>query len=270
MYPVLYQSNGFVLPTYFVVVSIACCICIWWVAKRADQQNLNRNLALDITLVVLGSGFIGARAFHIFFEYPNIYIESPIRIFKFWEGGFVFFGGALVGSICGLIFAKYKKADLRVWLDFSAPVVALGYAIGRIGCFFAGCCYGKFCTLPWAVVFPAGVEAPNGIPIHPTQLYAVFLESITLSLLLLIEANKSKTNFFAKLYSKPGDVFYLWMMLHGIGRIIMETYRDDFRGNTFVGLSLSTIISLLAVFAGVGLYLFDSNSNWRRNGKSIK
>lgn len=258
MFPVLFYTDKFLIPTYFVIISITCCVCLWWGARRAQKLNLPRNTALDLVLLVMVSGFLGARIFHVIFEYPDIYIAEPLRIFKFWEGGFVFYGGAILGFLTGLLFILKKRENVFDWLDFAAPVAALGYALGRIGCFFAGCCYGRYCSLPWAVTFPRGVEAPGGVPIHPTQIYAFLAEMLTFSALLWLD--KSRKNKSFKLYSKPGDLFYLWMMFHGLGRIIMEMYRDDYRGKLIFGITLSTSISLVLVFSGVALYLFD----WRK------
>ncbi len=255
MFPILLQIDSFILPTYFVVISFTCCLCIWWTTHRTHQKGLSRNLGLDLILVVLVSGFLGARLFHIIFEYPSLYVDHPERMFKFWEGGFVYYGGVIAGLLFGILYVKIKKANVRVWLDFSAPIIALGYALGRIGCFLSGCCFGESCTLPWAVKFPLGVEAPAGIPLHPVQLYAAVFEFILLGFLLFIE--KRKQGLFT---TKLGDVFYIWLMLHGLGRIVMETFRDDYRGPLFFGLTLSTCISLVMISSGVVLYLYESKT----------
>jgi phosphatidylglycerol:prolipoprotein diacylglycerol transferase len=146
-------------------------------------------------------------------------------------------------------YLKFKKQDLLVWFDFTAPLTAFTYAFGRIGCFLAGCCYGKACQLPWAVVFPKGSEGPAGIPVHPTQLYAFFWESLVVVLLLVLQKKKSN------LLSKKGDLFWIWFMLHGLGRIIMETYRADYRGRPYFDLSISTWLSLILMVIGAFMYL---------------
>lgn len=250
MFPVLFQFGNLTIPSYFAWISIVCSLALIWVARRADKRGLARNLALDLALVIMVSGFIGARLFHVVFEYPAVYLESPSRIFRFWEGGFVFYGGALLAAFAGYLFLKYKKEPLNQWLDFTAPILAFTYGAGRIGCFLAGCCFGRYCTLPWGVTFPRGGEAPAGFPIHPTQLYAFGWEMFIVGLLLAVEKKNSKT-----LLSKSGDLFYLWMMFHGVGRILMETFRADYRGTQILAFSISTWISLLIIATGIIFYL---------------
>src|SRR5690606_6314306 len=111
-----------------------------------------------------------------------------------------------------------------------APVLAFAYAAGRSACFLAGCCYGRYCDLPWAI---------DGR--HPTQLYAAAWEMGVVFILLGLRPSP--------FFQNPGRIFYLWMILHGIGRFIMEAFRDDFRGPS-LGLSISGWISLGLVITG--------------------
>jgi phosphatidylglycerol---prolipoprotein diacylglyceryl transferase len=122
-------------------------------------------------------------------------------------------------------------------------VIALGYALGRVGCLAAGCCYGTFTTLPWGITFPAGVEAPAGVSIHPTQIYSSLWELMNLGVLLFAERR-------GKLKS-PGQIFGLWLVIHGVGRALVEQFRGDFRGPEPFNLSISTWLSGAAIVIGV-------------------
>jgi phosphatidylglycerol:prolipoprotein diacylglycerol transferase len=180
-------------------------------------------------------GFIGGRLVHVVFESPEVYKEDWRRVFEFWYGGFVWYGGALLGFVGALGFILIKKIDFKQWSDFYAPILALGYGLGRVSCFIAGCCYGRTCELPWAI---------SGR--HPTQLYAVVWELMAFIVLILLEKRKSL---------QAGMLFVVWIFMHSIGRLIMEYYREDFRGPMLVGFSISTWISLVLLSASLLWFL---------------
>ena len=232
---------GFVsLPTYYLVISLTYCICILWFYKRCEIRNLSQQRAMDLGMILLIAGFLGARLFHILFELPEYYLENPIEIINIWQGGFVFFGGFITAYLCAVYYARKNKLTFWLWHDTLAPVIALGYAMGRIACFLVGCCYGKVCELPWAYSLKQvhiASENISHITRHPTQLYAVGIELLILGFLL----------WFEKKRPPIGYVFLTWLGLHSLGRIFMEFFRDDPRGSEFFGLSISTWISMLLI-----------------------
>ncbi len=236
MYPVIHLGSELSLPTYYLALRLAVCISLFWLVSRAKAKHCDQREVLDLAFFILVFGFIGARLFHVFYEEPAHYFAQPGRIFQFWNGGFVYYGGAVFGTAAGTLFyfygLKHKKDELGRYLDLFAPIGSLSYLLGRGGCFLAGCCYGKFCDLPWAL---------DGR--HPTQLYAVIWELGTLLIILTFE----KTTRIS------GRVFSLWIFLHGLGRLLMEAFRDDFRGPEW-GLSISSWISILLVLFGVWLH----------------
>ena len=221
-------------------MSLAFTVSIVYFYKRAIKVNLPPKISTEISIAVMIGAFLGSRAFHVIFEYPEYYIDSPIEIFKFYKGGFVFYGGLFGGFLASFLYVKKLRQNFLNWLDCFAPVLPIGYIIGRIGCIFAGCCYGKECSLPWAIRFPEGVEAPANIYLHPTQVYSILIElAIWLALLFVEKFNNDKKVL------RAGSLFFVWMLLHGIGRMIVEQFRGDFRGDVIFGLSVSTIISIL-------------------------
>jgi phosphatidylglycerol:prolipoprotein diacylglycerol transferase len=138
--------------------------------------------------------------------------------------------------------------------DIVAPAIAIGHSIGRIGCFFAGCCYGQTCDLPWAVTFTdAHSLAPTGVPLHPTQLYAVFGNLLIFVFLMMFRPYKR----FA------GQLFLLYIMLYGLMRALIEVFRGDFRGDFIFGiLSVSQFIGLsMALIAAVLLVVLRRRSS---------
>jgi phosphatidylglycerol:prolipoprotein diacylglycerol transferase len=229
---------GLFLPTYFLVLSLVFSLIVFVLVNRAKKNNLKVSTALDLYLCVFFGSLIGARLFYVFYQEPSHYLSNPLEILYFWNGGLVFFGGFISGTSSILAFCFFKKESLTLWLNFCAPLLALGYGLGRIACFLNGCCYGEVTGVWWAVFMHEALR-------HPTQIYATLMELLLFFLLLLYERKKG-FNFL-----KP-PVFSLWLVGHGIGRLVMEHYRADNRGELIFDLmSVSSFISLLLILLGI-------------------
>jgi phosphatidylglycerol:prolipoprotein diacylglycerol transferase len=226
LYPLIHIAPDFEIPTFFLVISLVLSAGLFWIVERAKAYRLPQKNILDLSLILMAASLVGARLFHVFYENPEHYAPAPEKVFYLWEGGFVFFGGAFTAFLAALAYLHFRKIEQGGdYFDAFAPVLAFTYGAGRIGCFLAGCCYGGYCDVPWAV---------NGR--HPTQLYATFWELGTLLLLLGCEKKG--------LFKRPGNLFILWVALHAVGRMMMESFRDDFRGAQLFGLSVSTVICI--------------------------
>jgi phosphatidylglycerol---prolipoprotein diacylglyceryl transferase len=237
------QIGSITLPTYHVFMSLLLSGLAYFIYWRADKKQMSGTTALDLFLFAVLGGTVGARVFHIIYEEPAYYWQSPWKVFYFWEGGFVYFAGLLAGLLAGYMTVKIKRESFTLWADFCAPVISLGYALGRIACFLEGCCYGKVCDLPWAYRFGELNLSTNEFLYssrHPTQLYAFAMELLIFFFILHLEKMK-------KFSSRPGSLFMFWLLLHALGRIVMEAFRDDDRGFFIFGLSVSTVISLFLV-----------------------
>lgn len=241
MHPVVF-IGPYSISTYLLIISLTYCALLLWVTFQADRMVLERQTALDLSLAIMVGGFVGARLLHVIYEEPLYYIEHPDRIIKFWQGGFVFYGGVIGAFLASEWLIRRRKLERGRWQDLFTPVFPLGYALGRLGCFAAGCCFGQPSSVSWAVSFPKGVEAPPFVLRHPTQLYAFAWEFFVFLLLLLLL--KYKPFRFLKI---SGSILYFWFLLHGIGRIGMEQLRADHRGAEFAGLSISTWISIVLI-----------------------
>jgi phosphatidylglycerol:prolipoprotein diacylglycerol transferase len=237
---------GLQISTYLLLNSFVFSLSVIWIFFRAPKFKLNRSDVLDVTFSGMVGAFIGARLFHVFFERPEFYFANPSYVFKFWYGGFVFYGGLIGGAVFALFACRYKKIPPLLFGDLIAPILALGYSVGRIGCFAAGCCYGSHTDVFWAVQFPQGVEAPAGIGLHPTQLYSSLWSFIGFVIILCIE--KLKLSFIHK---QAGRTFGIWLAFQSVGRFIVERFRDDFRGPTVFNLSISTWMSMAAFVVAV-------------------
>ena len=226
------------IATFFLVISLSLTLLLFWLSARLDSENgkkFNRPIAYNLSMLIMIFGFWGARFFHVFYEEWPFYQEYPAQIFKFWNGGFVYFGGMAAAAVAAFVYLKNEKQNFIKWADFMTPLLSASYALGRIGCFFEGCCYGKTCDLPWAV---AGL--------HPTQLYMALGEFCILGLILFIEKKKS---FF------DGFLFLNWVLLHSVFRFVFEFFRDDDRGNTIMGLSISQALCLILIIVSSGFII---------------
>lgn len=232
-----------------LVISLVYCLALVWVVKRAERLERDRTIALDIALIIMIGGFLGARLFHVVYEMPDYYLANPGDIFRVWQGGFVFYGGALTAFFASVVWLNRKGENWLAWADFYAPIGAFGYASGRFACLLNGCCFGDHCELPWSI---AGR--------HPTPLYASLWELPTLALLLFLEARQQRSP--KKWISRPGSLFFVWIFLHGLGRLIMEHWRVDDRGPMPLGISVSTWISLGLLLSSMVFFM------WPRPNKS--
>lgn len=231
---------GLTVPTYFVFLSFVFSLIVFLIPYRAKYYKLSAVKALDLYMLSILGGFIGARLFYVLYQEQGFYFSHPLEILYFWKGGFVFYGGFLGGLATFLIFCRLKEEDLFVWLNFSAPLLSLGYLLGRLSCLLAGCCYGEK-TEAWYAVFLHGAYR------HPTQIYAFLSESVVLAALLFVERRRPKRLF---------PLYAFWMAGHAIGRLIMEYFRADPRGQSVLGLSVSSFISLLILVSGLGLFFY--------------
>jgi phosphatidylglycerol:prolipoprotein diacylglycerol transferase len=238
LFPEIRLSSSLSLSTYFLLISIACIISSLWFIHRAEKRHLEKLTAIDFTLAVLISGFAGARLVHIVWEEPAYYMQNPLAALQVWNGGFVFLGGLMASWVCAVFYCQWKKEPFWFWADTAVPPISLGYALGRLACFANGCCFGRECELPW------GIEL-HGAHRHPTQLYATFWELGLLGMVLFLEG-RLKTS---------GMLFNLWLLGHAVGRVVMEAFRADPRGDFIHGLSLGMWMSfILAAFALFNLY----------------
>ena len=169
--------------------------------------------------------------------------RDPAEIWTVLRSGGVFYGGLLLAV--GVAFWHMRKHGLPLWTtcDAFAPGIALGQAVGRVGCLLAGCCYGKPADLPWGVTFTnplaaANVGTPLDVSLHPAQLYESAAVLAILGILLLAERLRP---------SFPGRTFWSYLLLYPCARFVIEFYRGDPRGTAFEVLSTSQLVSLLLI-----------------------
>lgn len=254
------------LHTYGVMISMGFLVGITLAAREARRAGHDPEKILDVSFWILIAAIAGSRILYILTTWQE-YENDLGKLLRVWEGGLVFYGG-LIGAVLASIW-YVRKHNLSFWViaDFCIPSVALGQAFGRIGCFSAGCCYGKHLDASWAVQFTTGL-ATRGLPLHPTQLYEAFGNLMIFFLLLAIRSRKR--------YHGQALVWYLF--LYPVVRFTVELFRGDkIRGylfemdllNKIPGpdiLTTSQIVSILLFALGLGCMTW-LNRQYEKNQK---
>lgn len=251
MFPILIKLGPLTIRTYGFFVAVGLFVALQYILYKSKKEGIPEDAMFDLTLYSIVGGLIGARLTYVAFNF-NLYSKNLWDILKIWEGGLVFYGGFIIGTISGLLYIFYHK-ELKIWTiaDILAPAISIGHFFGRIGCFFAGCCYGKPTDLPWAVVFKnPQCLAPINVPIHPVQLYEAFLNLVIFIILVAYDRKKHPT----------GLVFALYLFLYALVRFMLEFLRGDDRGGFFIGLSPSQLLAIIAIITSVIIFYFRKES----------
>jgi len=173
MHPVLIKLGPVTIYTYGLFIFLAFLLPYLLARKEASQWGISEEFLSNLWLVILFGGVIGGKILFILLHLPTVL--SHIHEINYWRGGFAYFGGFFFAYFLGAWYIRKKGYSLPQLSYFLTPYIPLGQALGRIGCFFNGCCYGKPTSLPWGMVFQLNSPAGHhyGLsPLHPTQLYA--------------------------------------------------------------------------------------------------
>jgi phosphatidylglycerol:prolipoprotein diacylglycerol transferase len=261
MHPVLFEWRIPTLPivgavgpvtiyTYGVLLAAAYLGGLQLAMIRGKQRGLDQTRVLDLGIYIIISALIGAKLLLLITDFRS-FADNPRALLDLLRSGGVFYGGLLVAVTVALLYIRRIGLPLWTTCDVFAPGIALGHVVGRFGCFFAGCCYGRPTTVPWAITFTspaaaANVGTPLNIPLHPTQLYEAGAEALILVLLL---ATESRGRQF------PGRTFWLYMLLYAVSRYIIEIFRGDPRGTVFM-FSTSQFISVILIPLALAMLIY--------------
>ena len=163
----LFTLFGLTVHGYGLMIALGIAAALVTGFVRAGRRGLDANAVVDIALLCAVCGFAGAKLLYVLVELPA-FLDSPWRVLG--SSGFVVYGGVIAGALAAYIHCRKKKLAFIDYFDLLMPSVALAQGFGRIGCFLAGCCYGRPTDAWWGVVFPQGGIAPAGVPLVPTQL----------------------------------------------------------------------------------------------------
>ena len=220
MFPIALRLGDLSITWYGVLVAAGFLLSVRWATVHARRNGLSGEMVERLSFWIIVSAVVGSRLAYVLTDLPT-YLASPVRVFDPREGGLVFLGGLLGALACTVAFIRIKKLEFWRYADVVLPTVALGHALGRLGCFAVGCCYGKPAPdLPWAVTFPVSAWeqiAPVGVPLHPVQLYAA---GFNLALFVGLTAAYRRRRF-------DGQIALLYLGLYSAGRVVLELLRGD-------------------------------------------
>ena len=242
----LFSIGPLTVHGYGLMIGIGVLCCIFTGMKRAKKNGLSEDAVIDIAIWGLLAGFLGAKLLYVIVEWKR-FLADPLSVLG--SEGFVVYGGIIAGVLAAIIYCKRKKLVILEYFDLCSASIALAQGFGRIGCFLAGCCYGRETTSSLGVVFPEGSLAPAGVKVLPTQLFSSAGDFGIMFVLLWHYHHRKKV----------GDTGFLYMLLYGIGRFGIEFLRNDNRGEVGI-FSTSQFISLFIIAAAILLFFWRNRN----------
>lgn len=237
MHPILFKIGPLTVYSYGAFVALGFAVFALLIERRARAMKIDSGKMLDLAILILVSGIVGARIMYVTLNI-SYYVANPAELIDLSKGGLVWYGGLFAAFLAGSIFVKINKIDLWDTLDLIAPYLALGQSLGRIGCFFNGCCYGSGDA--------------------PVQLYSsAALLAIFIALRLWQDARKFKA-----------EIFLGYCMLYSIKRFAIEFLRAD-NPRILGGLTISQIISVFVFTLTLTLFI-KRRAIWKEINTDLK
>ncbi len=226
MFPEICKIGPFTIYSYGLMLVLAFFICTYLACLQAKKENFNPEIIFNLLFLIFISGIIGARLFYVFNNF-NFYFSNPLEIIMLAHGGMSWFGGVILGSTTAILFLKKNKLKVLEVLDLVVPFIALGQAIGRIGCLLNGCCFGK--VSEFGLYFKVFDQV-----LIPVQLYSSL---VLLLIFFLLRSIQNRKHF-------PGQVLRAYLLLYPIKRFFIEYLRND-TPKIFFDLTLFQILSIV-------------------------
>ena len=252
MHPVLFHLGPFTIHSYGTLLAFGILLALWLAQRRAPAAGLDPDRVWNLGVYMVLAALAGAKVWLILADW-EYYRQNPGDIFS-WstlQAGGVWYGGLLTAVVILVAYSYRNKLSYGKLGDVYAAPLALGHAIGRLGCFSAGCCYGKPTSMPWGVVFTSPyahqlVGTPLGIPLHPTQLYEAIWEAVNVFILFRLGLGKRPS----------GQVIGAYSFLYGLTRFTVEFFRGDPGRTPIAGgaLSLMQVTSVGLMLLGAWLW----------------
>jgi phosphatidylglycerol---prolipoprotein diacylglyceryl transferase len=241
MFPFIYNSDGFFIPTYGLFQVLAFLLLLYWTRYEAGRRGLDKRLIVpELAAMALGGALLG-NAVAVLLLPPAPVLDVQTLIWLVWQTKNSI--GAGIGAVLGCwLFLVVKRQPVLGWADAAAPGAALGYAVLRLGCFAAGCCFGKPCDLPWAVTFDAPFHPSRGAPVHPTQIYYALAAALTFAALLWAKPR----------LTRPGALAGMFLACYGAFSLVIAFFRADHQP-WLLGLSGSQAVLGALVIIGCAL-----------------
>lgn len=257
MFPILLKIGPITIHTYGFMLALGVAFGLWFMYVQAKKQGLPAPKMLDMAFYTILISLFGAKLI-LFIGNISYYVHRPSELFSLARSGGVFQGGLAFGIIFALWY--FRKHKIPTWkaADVVGAALALGHGFGRIGCFSAGCCYGRECAVPWGVTFKSEYASsltgiPLHQPLHPTQLYEALLNFLNFFILFLILKKKKF----------DGQVFSFYIINYSLIRFFVEYFRGDHPNKAFLinnpspflSLSFPQFFCILGLIGGITLLL---------------
>ncbi|MCR5734564.1 MAG: prolipoprotein diacylglyceryl transferase [Lachnospiraceae bacterium] len=239
----LFSIGKFTVHSYGLLIGLGFLAAVFIGCYRAKKINLSPDHYSNIAIFTLIIGFLGGKLMYMIVEFKTL-LEAPMRVIG--SEGFVVYGGIITGVIAIFTYCKINKLSFLDYIDLLVPCVAINQGFGRLGCFMAGCCYGRETDSWFHVIFPQGSLAPAGVPLIPTQLISASFD-FALGLLLIA---------FYKKFKRSGDIGATYFFAYSIGRFLVEMLRNDERG-AVGALSTSQFISIFILIFSLIFYAIN-------------
>ncbi len=245
VHEIAFKLGSLTVHWYGILVALGFMAGYWTAQRRGLRDGLSPDAVADVVFWLFLGGIVGARVLYVISYWREEFADGPWTKVFTTRSGFVFYGGLIGATVCGIFYARRKSLPVWKLADALAPSVALGHAFGRIGCFMTGCCHGRACELPWAVHFPAD-HPTHGMGVHPAQLYEA---GLNLALFGALALGYRRKQF-------DGQVFAFYLMAYAPVRALVEHFRGDYAPAKFVGqFTPGQVVSLGIFAAGLVFYL---------------
>jgi len=256
MHPLLISLGRIPIHWYGVCVATAFLSFMFLLRYLARGTGRDVNYISNLLMILVVSAAIGARAAYVI-EHWSWYAGNPADIIRFGQGGLMFFGGFILASLAVFTFARYHKERTLDFLDWLVTPLPLAHAIGRVGCFLEGCCFGARCEADsvWAVTYPEGSHAGHSLPVYPSQLFEA-AGNFLIFVILMLAWRRRKLE---------GQQVVIYCILYAVLRFFIEDLRSDERA-TLGPFTISQAISLALLAFGLGL----NTVLWRKKERRAK
>lgn len=256
MHPILFTIGHFTVFSWGTMLAIAVIVAVIGISLLAQHEGYDRDMVLDLVILSVLGGLLGARLSYIFVYEWEAFLRDPLSFFSISQGieGMIWYGAFLGGMIPFIVYLWKKKLSFWNVADMFSPYLALGYALVRIGCFLRGCCFGNITSSPLGVVFPY----IDSFVRHPTQLYSSGINVVLFAILIWLYPRRSFS----------GQVFIVYLLGYGVYRFIIEFFRYSI---IYCGpFTLGQVYTLVLLAVGIGLYFWRQKKCLKTNTEGVQ
>ncbi len=253
MHPIITKLGPVTIYSYGLMIALAYLLGLYVARREAIRKNIKVDLVYDLAFYLVIGSLIGARLYYVALFDVSSFIKDPLSIFRIWQGGLAIHGAILGGILTGIFFSRFRRISFWKFADLVAPSIILGQAVGRLGCFLNGCCFGVPTGSIFGVRFPEGslpYIAYGDVAVHPAQLYELLLNFVGFLILWSIR----------KRMKLEGGLFLLYLMIYSSIRIFTSSLRGDSLYIWNSNLNIAQIVSGVIFIIALGIFIKRKNA----------